>query len=88
MTEVQDPAPQLAPSPAPAAPEAAPTGAKGLAKFFYAMSVLSALLGGAFGSLEYLLATSAPQQGAAAAMACASAIVPYVIARSLDGLDR
>jgi hypothetical protein len=39
-------------------------------------------------ALDMLLATdaSAPQQGAAAAMACAFAVIPYVFTRAIEGM--
>lgn len=50
------------------------------------LTLLSAV--GAYGSLQIglYMASSAPQQAAAAAMAMASAVIPYVLARATDEL--
>jgi hypothetical protein len=51
------------------------------------MFVLFTTLGGGFVMLEtYLLADSAPQQAAGAAMAAGIVIVPYVFTRAIEGL--
>lgn len=60
----------------------------GAAKFFWAMAIVGAV----FGALQLVMgeasATGAPQQAASAAMACATAVVPYVLARAVDELTR
>lgn len=38
------------------------------------------------GMMAYLVAISAPQQATAAALICAGAIVPYVLARCIEGI--
>jgi hypothetical protein len=45
----------------------------------------SAIGGGVFGFLAVTGAEGAPQQAAGAAIACAMAVVPYVIARAAEG---
>lgn len=54
-------------------------------KFLYAVAFLGGIVGGLllFGSL---LAESAPQQGAGAAMAVAFVVIPYCMARAMDKL--
>ena len=51
-------------------------------KLVYVLPFLGAILGG-MQLLSSLIATSAPQQAAGAAMAAALAVIPYVFARAL-----
>lgn len=53
--------------------------------FFWIIAILGSLAGGLTLFSTMLNATGAPQQAAGAAMACAFAVVPYVLARSIDG---
>ena len=48
------------------------------------IALVCGILAGVGGLLGILEANSAPQQAAAAAMACATAVIPYVIARSVE----
>lgn len=58
------------------------------AKFFYFLVMLAALVGGGFSVLMFFEATGAPQEGAAAAFGCLCAVVPYVVARSIDAMTQ
>lgn len=59
-----------------------------LAKIFWVVAMLGALLGGFIGIGGALLASGAPQEAAAAGIGCLVAMVPYVFARSIDELTR
>lgn len=61
---------------------------RGLARAAYMFSLLGSLGGGAVGVLGFLAANGAPQEAAAAAFGVLCAVAPYVVARSLDELDR
>lgn len=50
----------------------------------YIFSVIGALLGGVVLVFTFLLSSGAPQQAAGAAAAAALAVVPYVLARSVQ----
>jgi hypothetical protein len=50
----------------------------------YLLPILGAVAGGIVVLLTLGGATSAPQEAAGYAMACALAVVPYVLARSID----
>ncbi|HYG03238.1 MAG TPA: hypothetical protein VD927_12390 [Chryseosolibacter sp.] len=51
--------------------------------FFWVITILSCLVGGLF-LVSAFFSTQAPQQAASAAMACAFAIIPYVLARAAE----
>jgi hypothetical protein len=55
---------------------------------FWALSFLGAVAGGGIAYVGVVSASGAPQEAAAAAIGCCVAIVPYVIARSVDELVR
>ena len=55
---------------------------------FWAIALLGALAGGAFLVLGLLTAQGAPQQAAAGAIGAGLAVVPYVLARSVEELTR
>ena len=57
-------------------------------RFVWFACLLISLLSAGYGVLGFLFATSAPQEGAVAAMACLGIIAPYVIARALSELRR
>jgi hypothetical protein len=61
---------------------------RGARRFFWFVSALTALFGGAIGLFGGLVANGAPQQAAAAAMGCVIVIAPYVFARAVDELSR
>lgn len=48
------------------------------------VTVASATLGGGLGGYLFLSSHGAPQEAAAAAMACAFAVVPYVVMRGVE----
>lgn len=52
--------------------------------FLFALPIIGAILGGLALFFGGLLASGAPQQAAAAAMAVALAVIPYVLARSVQ----
>lgn len=54
------------------------------ARILAVFTVFLALLGAYLGGMGVMNATGAPQEAAAAAVACALAIVPYVITRSVE----
>jgi hypothetical protein len=54
--------------------------------FFWILATIGALLGVAILALTCGTAISAPQEGAGAAIAVGLAVIPYVLARSLDEL--
>lgn len=56
-------------------------------QFIWILPVLGAALGGYQLLIVHDSAQSAPQQAAGAAMACAYAVVPYVIARSIQAIS-
>jgi hypothetical protein len=62
--------------------------ASGAAKFFWIVAIIGAVLGGLQFVGSMASATGSPQQAAGAAMGCALAIIPYVIARAVDELTR
>jgi len=57
-------------------------------RILWALSLLGALAGGLFAVVTIPLASGAPQEAAGAAMACALAIVPYVLARSWEEVSK
>lgn len=57
-------------------------------RFFWLISLVSALAGGLAAIAMISGATGAPQEAAGAAIACVIAIVPYVFARALSELSR
>lgn len=59
-----------------------------LSKAVWGIVLLAALFEGVDGFTMIRAAESAPQQAAAAAMACFYVIVMYVVARSVDALTR
>jgi hypothetical protein len=64
------------------------TGSRTIAKFFWVISLLGALLGAGVGVLGFAAASGAPQEAAAAAAGCLMVIAPYVFARAIDELLR
>ena len=64
-------------------------GAQGevLSRIVWLLPILGALCGGAVGFFTLLAASGAAQQAAGYAMACALAVVPYVLARGLDEMS-
>ena len=56
------------------------------AKFFWVIAIIGAVLGGLQLFASMPTPNGAPQQAAGAAMGCAMAIVPYVIARAVEEL--
>lgn len=54
--------------------------------FGYILCILAALVAGLVLFETLLNSTSAPQQAAGAAMACAIVIIPYVLARAFEKL--
>lgn len=74
--------------PRPKAADVKSVEVSGAAKFFYVVAMLGSLVGTyeLFNGLQ--LATSAPQQAAAAAIACCYAVVPYVLARAVEKITR
>jgi hypothetical protein len=56
------------------------------AKFFGVVAIIGAVLGGLQLFASMATASGAPQQAAGAAIGCAMAIVPHVIARAVDEL--
>jgi hypothetical protein len=59
-----------------------------IARFFWAVSVVAAVVGGLVGYVTITTASGAPQQAAGAAMACLIVIAPYVLARGIEGVLR
>jgi hypothetical protein len=57
-------------------------------KFFWVIALLASLIGGFIGIVGSLLARSAPQEAAAAAIGCIIVIAPYAFARAMDELTR
>lgn len=57
-------------------------------KLFWVVAIIGAFLAGGELLLGVMGATSAPQQAAAAGIACALAVIPYVFARAIDELNR
>lgn len=81
-------APVTPASPPPAPPIAVRSRTSATAILFHAISMLCALVGAAVGLLGAVLAKSAPQQAAAAAIGCLIVIAPYVFARGVDAMTR
>jgi hypothetical protein len=54
--------------------------------FFWILTVLGSLMAAGVLVITVLLATGAPQQAAGAAIACAVAIIPYVLARAVEAI--
>jgi hypothetical protein len=60
-----------------------------MAKVFWALAAIGATVGAAeFVAIVTAREISAPQQAAGAAMACAWAIIPYVIARAISEIGK
>jgi sugar phosphate permease len=57
-----------------------------MTKLFYILTILGAFLGAAVLIIGLIGANGAPQQAAAGAVACAFAVIPYVIARAFQEL--
>lgn len=57
-------------------------------RWLWTLAGAVALYGGIDGVLTFPLADSAPQQAAIAAVMCAYAVVPYVVARAFDEATR
>lgn len=57
-----------------------------VSKFFWIVTVLGSLLGGAIMFFGVLFANGAPQEAAAAAVGVAFAVIPYCIARAAKEL--
>jgi uncharacterized membrane protein (DUF485 family) len=58
------------------------------ARFMFVCTILSALLGILVVLVSFASGMSAPQQAAAAGVACAMGILPYVIARSSAAINQ
>lgn len=56
--------------------------------FFWVISVIGSVLGGLNILFTMAAATSAPQQAGGYALSCALAIVPYVLARSMQAMAK
>ena len=69
-------------------PRPAPRTKTVFARIIWGFSLLFALVGGLVGTVYFDAATSAPQEASAAALGCFIAIVPYVIARSVEEVTR
>lgn len=54
--------------------------------FFWVVALLGALLAAGALVLTVLIASGAPQQAAGAAIACALAVIPYVLARAVESI--
>jgi hypothetical protein len=59
-----------------------------VSRVFWVVAGAGAVIGAIQGGTGFYLATGAPQQAAAAALAAACAIVPYVVARAFDEVTR
>jgi hypothetical protein len=59
-----------------------------IAKFFWVVAIVGAILGGILVMATMAGANGAPQEAAGAAMACAFCIIPYVLARASEGLAK
>lgn len=59
-----------------------------LTKVCWGITLLAAALAAVLGFVMARAATSAPQEAAAAAMALAIAVLPYVFTRAVEGLER
>lgn len=57
-----------------------------LSRIMWALVALAILVFGIDGYFSFVRAQSAPQEAAAAAMACFSIILPYLLARAVDGV--
>ena len=55
--------------------------------FFWIMTIFGCLLGGLITVGGALLSTGAPQQGAAAAIGVACAVIPYCFARAISEIS-
>jgi hypothetical protein len=53
-------------------------------KFLWLVALLGALAGGVVLLLGFLFASGAPQEAAAAGLACGLAVIPYVLARAAN----
>ena len=53
---------------------------------FWIFTIIGAVLGGAYFLITLLGATSAPQQAAGAGMALCFVVIPYCLARAIEGL--
>ena len=56
-------------------------------RFFGIVTIVSALLGAVVLFLGFATAKGAPQEAAVAALACALAVIPYVIFRALQSVS-
>jgi hypothetical protein len=59
-----------------------------MAKFFWVLTVLGGLFSAFALTVTLASANGAPQEAAGAAVSCAIAIIPYVLARASEGLAR
>ncbi|ONG55729.1 hypothetical protein BKE38_08665 [Pseudoroseomonas deserti] len=59
-----------------------------MVKFFYVLTIIGALIGGFWLLMAIFGAKSAPQEAAAAAIAAACAIIPYVFARAVQEINK
>lgn len=57
-------------------------------KFFWLIAMFGAICGGITLVGTFLGANGAPQEAAGAAIACALCVIPYVLARSLEGMSK
>lgn len=72
-------------SPAHIAPRAK---ASGIALFAWASTLICTCGAALYAAVALSAATGAPQQAAAAAIACAAVIIPYVFSRALDRITQ
>lgn len=56
--------------------------------FFWVIAAIGSVLGGLNMLFTMAMATSAPQQAGGYALSCALAIVPYVLARSVQAMTK
>ena len=77
--------PERRPAPAEVAEAAA---SRGFLKLAWIASLLGGMTAAMIGYIALYVAEGAPQQTAAAAIACLVAVAPYVIARSVQELAR
>jgi len=55
--------------------------------FFHVVTIIGSIIGGLTLLLTLVASSSAPQQAAGAAIAAAFAVIPYVLARTVQSMD-
>lgn len=70
------------------ADKASRSKASGIALFAWATTLICACGAALYAAVALFAATSAPQHAAAAAIACAAVIIPYVFSRALDRMTQ